>query len=158
LEDGTLENVESFKGDQEVSPETPEALSPEGAREPQAKETRLCKSTKKNGEPCTLSALSGGLCFIHSPAFTEKRKAGRLKGGVNSSKAARLQRLMPSRFGRVNNMLESVLQELYSKKIDTRTAQAIANVSRALVAVMSECETEERLCRMEEKIAQFGNR
>jgi hypothetical protein len=114
-------------------------------------EPDICKGIKKDGEPCTVQALEDGYCFAHSPVLEEKRKEAREKGGFNSSKAARLEKLMSSRFAPVSALLENVLQELNSKKMDPRTALAIASVSKALVSVMSTGELEERLRILEEE-------
>jgi hypothetical protein len=42
----------------------------------------LCTETKRNGEPCTLSANGPhGLCWAHDPANAEKRRRGASRGG-----------------------------------------------------------------------------
>jgi hypothetical protein len=136
--------------DVESENEGPEAAVAESAdktgdeKEETPAEVKLCKGTKKNGGPCTVKASADGYCFAHSPALAEKRKEAREKGGFNSSKAARLEKLS-SRFSPVSALLENVLKELSEKKIDPRTAQAIASVSKALVSVMNAGELEERL-------------
>jgi hypothetical protein len=117
-----------------------------------------CRGTKKNGEPCRLLAISGGWCFAHSPALAEKRRAAYAAGGSASSVVARLKKLAPSRLGPVTAMLEDVLEGLNSGKKDARTAQAIATVSRALVAVITAGETEDRLRLLEEKFARLDDK
>ena len=118
----------------------------------------LCKSLKRNGEPCRTLALSDGYCFAHSPALEAKRREGRLKGGAGSAKVARLQKLMPPRLGPVNTMLENILKELYDHKMDARTAQAIAAVARTLVTVFTTGEMEGRLLKLEAKEESNGDR
>jgi hypothetical protein len=42
----------------------------------------VCLATKRNGEPCTLSATdANGYCWAHSPANAAKRKQIAAKGG-----------------------------------------------------------------------------
>jgi hypothetical protein len=42
----------------------------------------ICRATKRNGEPCTLSATdSNGYCWAHSPAHAAERKQNAAKGG-----------------------------------------------------------------------------
>ena len=112
---------------------------------------KICQATKKNGEPCNMKALSDGCCFAHSPALAEKRKEASKRGGAHSAKVERIKKLLPSRFAPVSAMLEDVLEGLKSNKMDARTALAIANVSRVLVAVMNTGELEERLSLIEGK-------
>ena len=48
----------------------------------------VCRATKANGEPCTLSAQGQhGYCWAHDPANTAKRKEVATRGG--KGKAAR---------------------------------------------------------------------
>jgi hypothetical protein len=145
LEDGTAEQVELFKpvGAQQDSPEE---LNDDA---------KTCKGIKKDGEHCMVQALEDGYCFAHSPALTEKRKEASKRGGVNSSKAERLKRLTVSRFTPVSDMLQSVLEELNAKKMDPKTAQAIANVSRVLITVLTSGELDERVRVLEEKREEF---
>jgi hypothetical protein len=117
----------------------------------------LCKGIKKDGSPCTVRALEDGYCFAHSPSLEDKRKEASKKGGTNSSKVERLNRLVASRFGPVSNTLESVLEELKSNKMDPKTAQAIANVSRVLITVLTLGDLEERVRVLEEKREEFLN-
>jgi hypothetical protein len=148
----------------EIEPEKVEAKDTEECRPPFEVENDdeegideliLCKGTKKDGEPCTVQALEDGYCFAHSPALAEKRKEASKKGGANSSKAARLEKLMSPRFAPVSGMLQGVLEELKSNKMDPKTAQAIANVSRVLITVLTMGDLEERVRVLEEKREEF---
>ena len=41
-----------------------------------------CTAIKRNGEPCTLLAVSrSGLCWAHDPKNAEKRRRGQSRGG-----------------------------------------------------------------------------
>ncbi len=113
----------------------------------------FCKSTRADGKPCKGMARAGGFCFAHSPDMTEQRTQARLKGGHNSSNAARLQKLMPARLVPVFLMMEGILGDVYNDKIvDYKKAQTMALVARTMVAVFTAGELEERLRALEEKI------
>ena len=75
-----------------------------------------------------------------------------MRGGHNKSNAIRAQKLMPARLVPVFVMMEEVLAEVYhDKMLDYKKAQTIALVARALVAIFTAGELEERLRTLEEK-------
>jgi len=90
-------------------------------------------------------------CFAHAPALAERRTAARRRGGANSAKVVRLRSLMPPRLIPVFDRLETALQETHDGALDPRAAQAMASIARALVAVLTAGELEERLRKLEER-------
>jgi hypothetical protein len=78
----------------------------------------VCRATKANGEPCTLSANGPqGVCWAHDPANREKRKR-------MASKAARSK---PSReLIRLKAQLVELTKDVLSGEIETGRA-AVAN-------------------------------
>ena len=111
-----------------------------------------CKSKKVNGEPCRGNAGPDGFCFAHSPVLASKHAEASMRGGHNKSNAIRAQKLMPARLVPVFVMMEEVLAEVYhDKMLDYKKAQTIALVARALVAIFTAGELEERLRTLEEK-------
>ena len=111
-----------------------------------------CKSKNANGEPCRGFAGPEGLCFAHSPALDKKHAEARIKGGRNRSNIVRARKLMPSRLVPVFAMMEGVLADVYNDKIvNYKKAQTIALVARALVAIFTAGELEERIRALEEK-------
>jgi hypothetical protein len=110
-----------------------------------------CKSKNANGEPCRGFAGPEGLCFAHTPALDATHAEARLKGGRNRSNIVRAQKLMPSRLVPVFVMMKGVLADVYNDKMDNKKAQTIALVARALVAIFTAGELEERLRALEEK-------
>jgi hypothetical protein len=78
----------------------------------------VCRATKANGEPCTLSANGPqGVCWAHDPANREKRKR-------MASKAARSK---PSReLIRLKAQLVDLTKDVLSGEIETGRA-AVAN-------------------------------
>jgi hypothetical protein len=119
----------------------------------------LCLSKKKNGETCRVMALADGYCFSHSPALAAKRLAARARGGQNSATAIRLEKLVPERLTSVYGALGEALVGVRRGKLDPRIAVAMAGVARAMTAVITAGELEDRLRALEEKtgIAQTVN-
>jgi len=111
-----------------------------------------CKSKKVNGETCGGNAGPDGFCFAHSPALASKHSEASMRGGQNKSNAIRAQKLMPSRLVPVFVMMEEVLADVYHDRItDYKKAQTLALVARALVAIFTTGELEERIRALEEK-------
>jgi hypothetical protein len=84
----------------------------------------ICRATKANGEPCTLSATgSQGLCWAHTPENAEKRrraasKAARSKG--NREVAA------------LKDEIKSVIQDVKAGNLDRNDAGVMIQGYRAL--------------------------
>lgn len=108
----------------------------------------ICTAIKKNGQPCTLRAVTDGLCIAHRPQATEARR----RGGLNSSKQARLNAMLPARLKPILSLLEKAIEETYKGELDTRIAQAMASLSRGMVTVMEAGVFEERIQRLEHKM------
>ena len=46
--------------------------------------SKVCKTTKNNGEPCQSPAIGDtGYCYFHNPEMASKRAESRKKGGLN---------------------------------------------------------------------------
>jgi hypothetical protein len=112
---------------------------------------RLCLSKKKSGEPCRAKALADGYCFIHSPAMAEKRRAARVRGGKNSAKAVRLEKLCPQRLESVYGALGRAMVDVARGDLDPRIVASMAAAARAMVAVITAGEIEDRIRHLEEK-------
>ena len=113
-------------------------------------EPKRCEATRRDGSPCAGFALPGtSFCFAHDPERQAARAAARRKGGRNSAKVIRLRGLIPPRLLPVYETLEAALQEVHDGKLDPRRAVAMASLARAMVAVLTAGELEERLRRLE---------
>lgn len=120
--------------------------------EPNGSSIKHCCATRKDGRPCTAPALgTSPFCFAHDPQRAADRDAARKKGGQNRGAAARMRGLVPPRLSSTYDRLESVLERLDSGEIEPKTAQAMASVARALVAVLTAGELEERVRMLEGK-------
>lgn len=123
---------------------------------PDRQET-TCAEVRRDGQPCRAAPLPGNdHCWAHAPELAEKREAARQAGGLNSSGPARVRRMLPSRLAPVATRLEKALAEVHTGKLEPPRAQAMASLSRALMAVFTGGELEERLRRLEELAAQEG--
>ena len=122
-----------------------------------ATERKRCKSLARNGEPCRGYALEDGYCFSHSPALEKKRLEAKARGGRNSARAARLRGLVPPRLMSVYDRLETALVEVHSGKLESKQATAMAAIARAMVAVLTSGELEERLRSLETKVEESNN-
>jgi len=116
-----------------------------------------CKSKTRTGKPCRGFALGDGYCFSHSPGLEKKRLEARALGGKNSARSARLKRLVPPRLIPIYDRLESALVEVHDGKLESKQATAMAALARAMVAVMSSGELEERVRGLEERIGGNGH-
>lgn len=114
-------------------------------------ERKRCKSLTRNGEPCRSYALEDGYCFSHSPTLEKKRSEARAKGGKNSARTTRLKKLVPPRLIPVYDRLEQALEEVHLGTLESKKATAMAALARAMIAVLTSGELEERLRRIEDK-------
>lgn len=106
-------------------------------------ERKRCNSLRKDGMPCQSPAISErGYCFMHDPTLTQKRDEARRRGGANSCRTARLNKLIPSQLRPIYGLLQRALVECYQGRLDYRRANAVASVARALVSVLISGELE----------------
>ncbi len=94
----------------------------------------LCRATKRNGEPCTLSATDpNGYCWAHSPAHAEERKRNASRGGR----------------GKGNPKLAKLDKQLEDLAADTLTGDVERGVA---VAVNQIINTRARLVELERRL------
>ena len=108
----------------------------------------LCTALRRDGQPCRARASLNGLCIGHQPAAAEARR----KGGFRSSKAHRLQRMLPARLRPVAAVLERAIMQTHRGDLDPRAATALASLASALVRVLESGEIEDRLRRLEAEL------
>ena len=119
-----------------------------------------CVSTSHStGQRCKGRALPESMfCFSHDPRLSERRAAGNVKGGKNRANLARLQGLVPPRLLSVYDRLELALADVHAGKLDPRIASAMAQLGRAMVAVIQAGEVEQRLREVEAAVEQAPKR
>ncbi len=106
---------------------------------------KRCISQRLDGKPCQAPATVGHYCFAHDPGGAARREQARRKGGQNSRKIVRLRGLVPPRLVAVYDRLEDALSEVHGGTLDPRQAGAMAALARAMVAVLTSGELEERV-------------
>jgi hypothetical protein len=110
----------------------------------------VCAGTRRDGQPCTSRVLCDGTyCYAHSPDRVTERTEARRRGGHNRSNAARMRGLVPPRLVGVYDKLERALAEVLNCELDPKYATAAASVARAMVAVLTAGELEERVRKLE---------
>ena len=111
-----------------------------------------CQARRKDNERCkAVVTLSSGYCAMHDPARQADVAAARVRGGRHSATSVRLSRLMPARLVPVYAQLEQALADVLADRLDPKNATAAAAISRAMVAVLTAGEVEERLRKLEER-------
>jgi hypothetical protein len=108
-----------------------------------------CAARRRDGAPCTAPALESGYCFAHDPTRAADRADARAKGGRNRSGVRRARALGPPRLAAVYDRLERALEETHAGELDPKQATAMANLARALAAVLQAGEIEERVRTLE---------
>ena len=109
-----------------------------------------CKAIKRNGQGCAGRPRESGYCLAHDPSLESTRESARVKGGENSSRAVRLEQLMPRRLRPLFDLLEKAMQELYAGKLDPRRATAMASLAGVMVKVLHAGELEELMRKLHE--------
>ncbi len=111
-------------------------------------ERQRCKSTRLDGQPCRAWAQANGFCVGHSPEAPEWRR----KGGKNSSKRARADKLLPLRLRPILELLEQALTEVHASKLDSKQGSAMASLANAITKVYESGILEDRLTILESKV------
>ena len=97
-----------------------------------------CRGTRRDGTACQAPPHAigpDGYCWAHSPAKRDERRAARAKGGERRSNASRAGAALPKDLADVRATLLAALGKLETGELEPRTAQAMASIARALVAV-----------------------
>lgn len=109
-----------------------------------------CTATTKAGNPCSAQAWRGGLCRWHSPDGEEERAAWRRKGGVGKGAKVRARKVAAALTGDdLQGYLAEALTGVLAATYSPGQANAVAALSRAIVAVKEATEIEDRLSALE---------
>jgi hypothetical protein len=96
-----------------------------------------------------MPARPSGYCFAHDEALAQTREAARSRGGTNKRNAARAGKLMPPELQALRGALFSTLADVRAGRLGAAQANAIANVSTAILRWYSVAEVEQRLAALE---------
>ena len=116
------------------------------------REPKRCSERRRDGQPCKALVLSDSpYCFAHDPERDAERVEARRKGGRNSAGIIRMRGLVPPRLVPVYETLERALAQVHDGTLEARRASAMAGLARAMVAVLTAGELEERVRQLETK-------
>ncbi len=112
-----------------------------------------CKGTKKDGNPCCGNGLKqfDGYCIAHGAP--EKTRAWRVRGGKNSSTAARADKRLPERYRDVIHALTQDFFEVKEGNLSPAAYDAICRGARTLIDVHADADAEMEEIRAEENRA-----
>lgn len=110
-----------------------------------------CQGIKAaDGKRCGSFRGPSGFCFNHDPRNTEEAKReARALGGYNSSRAARMQRMLPPRLRPIFHKLEEAMDAVVDGSMAPTRATALASLASASVRVLEAGELEERMRKIE---------
>ena len=118
-----------------------------------------CEATTKAGTPCPNRAAKGGtLCVAHDP---ERRRAAAAAGGRGKSHQAKARKELERHVlttGDVEGFIGLLIVRVIAGTAEPAVGNAVANLSRALVAVREAGMLEERLAAVEQAMAEREER
>ena len=108
-----------------------------------------CKARKRNGKRCDAWALQGKTkCALHSdPELAAKMGAMQRRGTVGQQDTAILP--LPKTAIEVRDSLATAMAQVQARKMDTKTANALAYVGTSLLRAIEVSGLEERVRKME---------
>ena len=109
-----------------------------------------CKSIKLDGSPCNGHGLPqfDGYCIGHAPA--DISRPWRVRGGKNSSTAARADKRLPERYQRAVTKLTEGIDAVAAGTLTPAALNAISRAATALTTVYQNADQEMELIRNEE--------
>ena len=121
-------------------------------------ERMTCTAMKRDGQRCTVAALpSGSLCFAHSPDHA----GARVKGGRQSSTAARMARHLPPELRELVGRLSGWLDDVEAGTLTPQQAGALSALCGRLLDLCKlahelgqSAELEARLTELEQRLAE----
>lgn len=116
-----------------------------------------CSARRQDGRACGAQALpSGPYCWAHDPAKDEQRREARSRGGRHSANMVRLRALVPPRLLPIFDRLEQALTQVHEGELKPQQASSMAALARAMVAVLTAGELEERVRTLEQRAESRG--
>jgi hypothetical protein len=107
--------------------------------------TTRCRGTKRNGEPCSLSANGpDGYCWAHSPANAEQRRRMASRAGK-----AKPNREIPEIKRRLSTLADDVLEGSVDKGVAAVVSQVLNVYLRAVSVELKAREQTELIERLE---------
>src|SRR4051794_38526727 len=91
-----------------------------------------CPALRKDGSPCRAKPTASGWCVGHDPQSTNWR----VKGGANTTRAHRADKLLPARLRPVADGLMRAFAGVEAGTFDLKRAACMAALASALVRVV----------------------
>ncbi len=111
-----------------------------------------CSAATKTGAACNAAPWRDRLCRWHHPDLAAERREGRAKGGHARSNAARARKRLPGRLltmREVQALLCGLLVDVVKGEAETGVATSAAGLARAIAAVATAGDLEDRLAALE---------
>ena len=113
-----------------------------------------CRGTTRDGAPCAARPRpERGWCAWHDPDLADRRDAWNRSGGRAKSNVVRAQKRLPQDLRDTLEALYRVMAAVEAGDMEPSRASAIAQVSRAIVAVFETATVEARIAEIEAKVA-----
>jgi hypothetical protein len=97
--------------------------------------------------------VCGAFCLVHSPNYRQRMADARKKGGHGKSRAARMEKPMPSHLRPVYNLLAQARVQVHQGDLSLQQASAMSSVAGAMVRVLTTGELEKRVRSLGEQTA-----
>jgi len=117
---------------------------------------RQCKAKNKSGAPCSAQHFKDGWCRWHHPDLEAQRQSERSAGGRARSNEARAKKqvlVAGMDLRAVDAALCGALQAVLAGTIEPGVGSAAASIARAIIAVRTAGELEQRLADIERTLA-----
>lgn len=113
-----------------------------------------CTATTKAGQPCRMPAIADGLCLNHHPAYRDRIKQARIRGGTGSSRANRAAKNLPSDLQWLIRRLEIVFDEVHRGDLKPAAGSTLASLAGAICKVYEIGELQAKLADIEKRLAE----
>ncbi len=117
-----------------------------------------CSGTNTDGTPCSALPRPGSAwCVWHDPETKTQRAEWSKRGGTARSNQARARRALKGSAGDLADVQATILDALRKVQagdLEAGPANAIANLSRAFVAVSGAADFDRRLAEVEQALAE----
>lgn len=112
-----------------------------------------CAAITKRGTQCPNRVMPGkDKCFSHDPDLADTRARAHSQGGRNKATERRVAKRVPDDIKATIQTLFRTLQGLEDGTVEASQANAIANVSRAIVGAWETGMVESKLKELEDRI------
>lgn len=121
--------------------------------------SKVCKTTKNNGEPCQSPAIGDtGYCYFHNPEMASKRAESRKKGGLNRRAGKKSEHGPYSIRGSddVMRALEDALNDVDALENSHSRARTIGYLCQIILKTLEIGAIEERLEALEKVVLEKG--